>query len=159
MAKLCCGWSSVWLHKRNETQRRRKQNKTKQPDIYPWSKVVCFVFVMLISPKPPRCFMPHSWYLGKALDEYGCIDLVWDCFEAMVWKLLIIEPFFQRKLNKIKTENFIGILGLFLSLLESPRWVRFDQVYFTIFRVKVWEILIFDRILLLEIQTDCQNGV
>jgi hypothetical protein len=31
-------------------------------------------------------------------------------FGAMVWKLLvIIEPFSQLKLNKIKTENCIGI--------------------------------------------------
>jgi hypothetical protein len=30
---------------------------------------------------------------------------------AMVWKLLIIEPFFQCKLNKIKIENNIGIWG------------------------------------------------
>jgi hypothetical protein len=29
-------------------------------------------------------------------------------FGAMVWKLLIIEPFFQWKLNEIKTENNIG---------------------------------------------------
>jgi hypothetical protein len=30
-------------------------------------------------------------------------------FGAIVWKLLIIEPFSQLKLNKIKTENCIGI--------------------------------------------------
>jgi hypothetical protein len=30
-------------------------------------------------------------------------------FGTMVWKLLIIEPFSQWKLNKIKIENFIGI--------------------------------------------------
>jgi hypothetical protein len=29
----------------------------------------------------------------------------------MVWTLLIIEPFSQGKLNKIKTENCIGIWG------------------------------------------------
>jgi hypothetical protein len=32
-------------------------------------------------------------------------------FGAMVWKLLIIEPFSQWKLNKIATENCIGIWG------------------------------------------------
>jgi len=30
-------------------------------------------------------------------------------FGAMVWKLLIIEPFSPWKLNKIETENYIGI--------------------------------------------------
>jgi hypothetical protein len=38
----------------------------------------------------------------------------------MVWKLLIIEAFFKRKLNKIKTENCIGVLGACLVLLERP---------------------------------------
>jgi len=32
-------------------------------------------------------------------------------FGVMVWKLLIIEPFSQWKLYKIKTENYIGIWG------------------------------------------------
>jgi hypothetical protein len=32
-------------------------------------------------------------------------------FGAMVWKLLIIELFSQWKLNKMKTENWIGIWG------------------------------------------------
>jgi hypothetical protein len=32
-------------------------------------------------------------------------------FGAIVWKLLIIEPFFQWKFNKIKSENSIGIWG------------------------------------------------
>jgi hypothetical protein len=30
---------------------------------------------------------------------------------AMVWKLLIIESFSQLKLNKVETENYIGIWG------------------------------------------------
>jgi hypothetical protein len=28
-----------------------------------------------------------------------------------MWKLLIIEPVFERKLNKIETKNYIGIKG------------------------------------------------
>jgi len=32
-------------------------------------------------------------------------------FKDMVWKLLIIEPFFQWKLNKIETENYIKVWG------------------------------------------------
>jgi hypothetical protein len=41
-------------------------------------------------------------------------------------------------------------LGEFLLLLESPQQVRFNRVYFTTFRDKVWKILIFDWILLLK---------
>jgi hypothetical protein len=32
-------------------------------------------------------------------------------FGATVWKLLIIEPFSQWKLNQIESENSIGIWG------------------------------------------------
>ncbi len=32
-------------------------------------------------------------------------------------------------------------------LLESPRRVRFNRLYFTIFRAKVWKILNFELIL------------
>jgi hypothetical protein len=64
------------------------------------------------------------------------------------WMLLIIEPFSQSKLNKIKTENYFWNLEVFLVLVESPWRVRFNKVYFTIFRAKVWKILIFEWILL-----------
>jgi hypothetical protein len=37
-------------------------------------------------------------------------------------------------------------------LLESPQQVRLNRAYFTIFRAKVWKILIFEWILFLEIQ-------
>ncbi len=58
-------------------------------------------------------------------------------FGATVWKLLIIEPFSQWKLNKSKTEKkCFEVLGVFLVLLENPRWVRFYRFYFTIFRAK-----------------------
>ncbi len=33
-------------------------------------------------------------------------------------------------------------MGAFLVLLESLQWVRFNRVYFTIFKAKVWKILI-----------------
>jgi hypothetical protein len=39
------------------------------------------------------------------------------------------------------------------------RWVRFNRVYFIIFKAKVWKILIFEWILLLKIQTNCKNWV
>jgi hypothetical protein len=41
-----------------------------------------------------------------------------------------------------------------MILLESPQQVRFNKVHFTIFRTKVWKILIFEWVLLLEIQTN-----
>jgi len=34
-----------------------------------------------------------------------------ETFGAMVWKQLIIEPFFQCKLSKIEIKNNIGIWG------------------------------------------------
>jgi hypothetical protein len=42
-------------------------------------------------------------------------------------------------------------------LLESLPQVRFNRVYFTIFRDAVWKMLIFEWILSLEIQTDRKN--
>ncbi len=48
-------------------------------------------------------------------------------------------------------------LEVFLMLLESPPHLRFNRVYFIIFRAKVWKILIFDWILLLKIQTNRKN--
>ncbi len=50
-------------------------------------------------------------------------------------------------------------LKVFLVLLESLWRVRFNRVYFTIFRAKVWKISIFEWILLLKIQTNCKNWV
>ncbi len=41
--------------------------------------------------------------------------------------------------------------------LESPWQVRFNRVYFTIFRAKLWKGLIFEWIFLLEIQTNCRK--
>jgi hypothetical protein len=47
-----------------------------------------------------------------SLENSRLIGLHWfgsRLFEATEWKLLITEPFFQQKLNKIKTENRVGI--------------------------------------------------
>ncbi len=82
-----------------------------------------FCFVRLRSLEP-LCFMPCSWYLEKVLDE--CIDLVWDCLELWWWSYLIIEPFSQWKLNKIKTENCIEIWGHSCCCwkdLEKSEWI------------------------------------
>jgi hypothetical protein len=61
-------------------------------------------------------------------------------FWVMVWKLLIIEPFYQWKWHKIEIENYIGILGRswcyskvlnkwdligFISQFSKPRYGRY----------------------------------
>ncbi len=51
--------------------------------------------------------------------------------------------------TKLKVKTLLEFGGAFLVLLESPWWVRFSGVYFTIFRAKVWKILIFEWILFL----------
>jgi hypothetical protein len=59
---------------------------------------------------------------------------------AMVWKLLIIKPFFQWKRNKNQNWKLYLNFGAFLVLLESPWRLTFNRVYFTIFRAQVWKI-------------------
>ncbi len=82
-------------------------------------------------------------------------------FGATKWKLLIIESFSQWKLNKIETgETVLEFWGRSWCCWKAPwQWVRFNRVYFTIFRAKVWKLLIFEWILLLKIQTNCKNWV
>ncbi len=71
----------------------------------------------------------NSWWVGVHW-------LVLRLFGAMVWKILIIESFFQWKLNKIENWNWklYWNLGALLAFLESRWWVRFNRVYFTIFQ-------------------------
>jgi hypothetical protein len=63
--------------------------------------------------------MPCSWYLWKV----GVNPLGLRLFGAMMWKL-IIEPFFQWKLNKIETKNCIEIWGC-----SSCCWKVFNKSY------------------------------
>jgi hypothetical protein len=80
-------------------------------------------------------------------------------FGATVQKLLIIEPFFQSKSNQNQNYKLYWNLRVFFISLESSEGIRFIKVYFTISRAKVWKILIFEWILLLEIQTNYKNWV
>jgi len=73
----------------------------------------CFIlFVRLRSPKPWRFKLQtillvsseSSWWVGVHWLGLGL-------FGATMWKILITEPFSQWKLNKIETENCIGIWG------------------------------------------------
>jgi hypothetical protein len=57
---------------------------------------------------------------------------------------------------KLKTvlelQNILGVVG-------KPLMNQINKVYVTIFKVKEWKILIFEWILLLEIQTICKTWV
>ncbi len=125
-------------------------------DINLWSKVVCFV--MFRSPKPKHAVLLVS--LESSQWVYGVHWLCLRLFGALLWNLLIIEPFFfsQWKINKIETEkNYIGNWGHAWWYWKALKQVRFNRVYFTIFRAKVWKMLIFECSLLQEIPTNCKN--
>jgi hypothetical protein len=72
----------------------------------------------------------------------GCIDLVWDCLDLRCGSYWLLNHFFPWKLN-IKLKNCIGIWGCSWYCWKSPWQVKFNRVYFTIFRAKMWKILIF----------------
>jgi hypothetical protein len=88
---------------------RKQISPTKQHLDYLWSKVICFVLSHW--DLPSHGAVPCALGIfGKLLNELvGVHQFGLRLFGATMWKLLIIEPFFQWKLNKIKNENFIGI--------------------------------------------------
>ncbi len=94
------------------------------PPIYLWSKVVLFLFCHITS---HHAEISQTTVLHVRLLVYvessqweRCIDLVCDCFGAMIWKLLMIEPFSQWKVNKIENEKCIeGIRGVVGKRLAS----------------------------------------
>ncbi len=56
-----------------------------------------------------------------------------------------LNHFLNGKLNKIETENCIGIWECFSWCCWKALWqFKFNRVYFTIFRAKVWKILSFE---------------
>jgi len=118
--------------------------------VYLWSKRVCFVLSHWNLPNHNA-----SWCVLGIFEKLlmsRCTNFGLRLVGAMVWKLLMIESFFQSKWNKIEIEKNIGIWVC--------TWcVRFNRVYFTIFRVQAWMILIFEKKLLLEIQTNCKYWV
>ncbi len=73
--------------------------------LYLWSNVICFVCHAEIS----RTTMLHVVLLvsSKSSQWAGVHWLGLRLFGATMWKLLVIEPFSQWKLNKIKTEKLI----------------------------------------------------
>jgi hypothetical protein len=118
--------------------------------------LVFFCFLFLHWDLPNHDASCHNLGIFGNLSMSRVHQLGLRLFEATVWKLLIIKARSQWNLNKIKTEHYMD-LGVFLVLLENLWWVKFNKVYFTIFKAKVWKILVFECILLMEIQTNCKN--
>jgi hypothetical protein len=119
----------------------------------------CFVlFVTLRSPNPRLIdatllvSSETSWWVGVHWLGLGL-------FGATVWKLLIIEQFSQWKLNKIETENCIWIWGhswwCWWKAHSQSDLIEFISQFS---ELKVWKILIFKWILLLEIQQIAEIG-
>jgi hypothetical protein len=80
-----------------------------------------FCFVLLCRVEIYQTTMLHARLL-VSLESSQWIVVHWlglRMFGAMVWKLLIIEPFFQWKPNKIGTEQCIGIWGCFLVFWKA----------------------------------------
>jgi hypothetical protein len=86
--------------------------------IYLWSKVI--FFVLFCHAKISQIMALHVTLLIslQSFQWVGVHQVCLTLFGTTVWKLYIIEPFSQWKLNQIKTENYIGIWKL-----ESPWWV------------------------------------
>jgi hypothetical protein len=77
-------------------------------EIYLRRKVVCFVLFCLSHwDLPTRVFHVALLVPSGSSRWVGMHWLGLRLFGATVWKLLIIEPFSQWKLNKIKTENTV----------------------------------------------------
>ncbi len=125
---IACTKSSVFLHVKNWSlvPSRLCFSMSKIDHLQQVScddgSLFCFVLSTWDLPILWR-FILASWYLPKALscrplDINGKLSRrVWvhplglRLFGATLWKLLIIEPFSQWKLNKITTDNCIGIWG------------------------------------------------
>jgi hypothetical protein len=103
--------------------------------------------------------MVHATLLvaSKSFQWVGVHRLGLKLFGATVWKLLIIEPFSQWKLNKIEIENYIGIWGHLWCC-----WKTFGESnlinYFTIFKAKVWTILFVSVLCCWKLKTMASEG-
>ncbi len=102
-------------------------------------------FVLFVScwdlpkPKGNEAPPPCSWYLWKSSQRGGRVQQpTW--FESYYYGVETIDYWIVfsmiTNLNKIKAEKLYWNLEVFLMLFESPQWVRFNNVYFTIFKAK-----------------------
>jgi hypothetical protein len=93
--------------------------------------------------------------LSMSRGALAWFETVWsDCVEAIDYWII-----FSMKIKSNQNWKLYWDVRVFLVLLESPRRVRFNGVYFTMFRAKVWKILIFEWILWVEIQINYKNWV
>jgi len=120
--------------------------------IYLWGKVVCIVCHSKISQTTTSC---HTFGIFRKL-LMSRVALTW--FE-IVWNYSVKAIDHSMKIKWNWNCKLYWNLGALLVLLESPWQIKSNRFYFTIFRARVWKILIFERILLIEIQTNCKNWV
>jgi hypothetical protein len=88
--------------------------------IYLWNKVVCFVlFVTQRSPKALR-FMPHSWYLQKALSMSKGAPTWFKTIWSYNVKAIDHWTIFSMTTKKNWNWKLYWNLRVFLALLQSP---------------------------------------
>jgi hypothetical protein len=147
-----------YSHKKNEEMKIEKKNDEKfnfiGSHIYLWNKVVCFVlFCLSHKDLLKRCASFHTLGTFRKLSmSKGAptwFETVWSYNVQAIDHGTI---FSVKTKKKIWSWKLYWNLRAFLALLESPQQVRFNKIYFTIFRAKVWKILIFECILLPEFQ-------
>ncbi len=107
------------------------------------------------------CFILLCWNFPNQITSSNVIDIFEN--QAMTWveifcsynaKVIDYWTIFLININKIINRIFYSNPKVYLVLLESNCWVRFSEIYFIIFILKVWKILNFKWILLLKIQTN-----
>jgi hypothetical protein len=82
---------------------QRKEKCSPMPPVYLWSKVVLFLFyfitshhITLRSPKL-QCFMSHSYYLWKALNERGALTWFGIVLELCYGSYWLLNHFLNEK--------------------------------------------------------------
>jgi hypothetical protein len=106
------------------------------------SKVVCFVLFCHAEISQTTTSWHTLGTFGKFSMSRGALNLVWDCLELWCESYWLLLHFLNENEIKSKLKTLLEF-GVFLVLLESPWWFRFNKVYFTIFRAKVWKIFMF----------------
>jgi hypothetical protein len=131
--------------------------KKKHTRIYLWSKVVCFVCHVEISqPMVLHAMLLVSSKISQWIEVHR---LGLRLFGATMWKPLIIEPFFEWKLIKIKTENTTRIWKLswcYWKPLSKSDLIEFISQFPQLRCERYWFLRGF---CCWEIQTNCKNWV
>ncbi len=110
------------------------------------------------------CFILSCWNFPNQITSYNAIDIFKNLTMnrgAQIWvekfwsynaKAIDYWTIFLIKINKIIKKKFRSNPKVYLVLLESNSWIRFNEIYFIIFILNMWKILNFEWILLLKIQ-------